>query len=55
MKVISINQFMDIEFKFCFVCGNKKFCQFYYNDHLYRVCSKCLKKNKVKSFFKGRP
>ena len=44
IKIISINEFMDREFKFCFVCGSKKYCQFYFNDHLYRVCAKCLNK-----------
>jgi len=51
IKVISINEFLDIEFKFCFVCGVKKYNQFYFNDHLYRVCNLCLKKKIVMEFF----
>jgi len=51
-KTIKINEFLDIEFKLCFVCGNKKYSEFYVNNHLYRVCTKCLKKQKTIQFFK---
>lgn len=51
IKVISINEFMSIEFKMCFVCGLKKYHQFYFNKYLYRVCFKCMKKNNVRKFF----
>jgi len=51
IKIISLNDFLDIEFKFCFVCGLKKYNQFYFRDHIYRVCNLCLKKNKVRKFF----
>ena len=51
-RTVSINEFLDIEFKLCFVCGNKKYCEFYVDDHLYRVCANCLKKQKTIQFFK---
>lgn len=51
---ISLNQFIDVEFKSCFVCGGKKYCEFYVNDHIYRICAKCLKKKKISNFFAKR-
>jgi len=53
LKVISLNEFMN-EFKSCFVCGDEKYCEFYSNDHIYRICSKCLKKKKIINFFARR-
>ena len=53
-KIIGLNEFLDIEFKVCFVCGDKKYNQFYFDDHIYRICAKCLKKRKVRSFFRER-
>jgi len=39
-------------FKICFCCGNEKYCEFYYNNHQYRVCALCLKKDDIIEFFK---
>jgi len=39
------------EFQMCFVCGNTKYREFYYNDTIYRVCFNCLKRPNVKEFF----
>ena len=52
IKCISLNQFLDIEFKFCFVCSNKKYCQFYVKNYLFRLCTNCLRKKEVKSFLR---
>lgn len=43
---------LEICFKSCFVCGNKKYEEFYDEGNLYRICKKCLKKRKVKTFFR---
>lgn len=52
IKVIGINEFLnDPVFKNCFVCGDKKYCEFHFHEHIYRVCSACLKKENVKHFF----
>ena len=50
MKVINLNTFLDIEFKFCWACGKSKYNQFYLDGHLYRICAKCLKKPKIAEF-----
>jgi uncharacterized membrane protein len=46
MRVISLNGFLEKEFKFCYICGNKKYNEFYINGRLYRICDNCLKTNK---------
>ncbi len=52
MKTIDLNGFLQDEvFKNCFVCGNKKYCEFYFNESIYRVCAICLKKPDVMNFF----
>ena len=56
MNSLTLNQLFLVEpiFDNCFVCGDKRYCQFYVNGHLYRVCAFCLKKDNVKGFFKGK-
>ncbi len=54
MRVISLNEFMDLEFQFCFKCGSKKYCQFYANNAIYRVCNDCIKKQDIIDFFNGK-
>jgi hypothetical protein len=44
----------DPIFQNCFVCGHEKFCEFFNQGHLYRICSPCLKTEKVKNFFVKR-
>ena len=52
-KCLSLNELFLIEpiFWNCFVCGDKRYCEFYFQNHLYRVCVICLKKENVKEFF----
>jgi len=52
IRRITLNQFLEIEVTCCFVCGNKKYIEFYKNDHLFRICSACLKLPKVKEHLK---
>ncbi len=54
IKIITLNQFLDIECKSCFVCGYEKYNEFYFKDSLYRICGKCLKKDNIIQFFKER-
>ncbi len=51
MEVVSLNQFLEKEIKLCFVCGSKKYQEFYINNHFYRVCKRCLKKKNVSTFY----
>ena len=50
---MNLNDFLknDPIFYNCFVCGDKRYCEFYFNKNIYRVCAKCLKTKKVKGFF----
>ena len=52
---VSLNEFLDKEFKFCFVCGSTVYEEFYKNGHVYRICSKCLDTEIVVKFIKGLP
>lgn len=45
IKCISLNEFLEIEMNFCFVCGKKEYAQIYIQNHLYRICKECLKTN----------
>ena len=51
MQFISLNQFLDKEFRFCFVCGLDDYDEFHFNGHLYRVCRTCMLKDDVSRFF----
>jgi hypothetical protein len=46
MKTISLNTFLEREFKFCWVCGAKEYNEFYIGGCLYRVCWECIKTNR---------
>ena len=52
MNKISISELLKTEAYWCFVCGNKKYREFYFRGHIYRVCFNCLKTRIVKDFFK---
>ena len=51
MTESSWSKFVKQAFEKCFVCGYPKFCEFYHNENIYRVCADCLKKPNVKEFF----
>ena len=54
MEKFTINKFLGKEIKSCFVCGNKNYQRFFIEDHLYQVCTKCLRKDKVRLFFNDK-
>jgi hypothetical protein len=53
IETIGLNDFLKQEFDFCFCCGRKDFyIEFTLAKAFYRVCPDCLRKSKVKAFFK---
>ncbi len=52
VRIISLKEFLIKEFVFCFSCGGEDFIEFEVGGYFYRVCDECLKKSKVKRFFK---
>ena len=52
MESITFQQFLNAEFRCCFVCGDLKYCQTKINGAIYRFCAKCLKKAKTKNFIR---
>ena len=51
LQVMNLNQFLEKEFRFCFRCGSKKYCQFEHHGHMYRLCYKCYKSKSMQKFF----
>lgn len=54
LEIITVNDLFLREsiFKCCFTCGNKEeYCEFYFMDHLYRLCDECLDKPIIRKFF----
>ncbi len=53
LEIISTNDLFLREpiFNCCFSCGENKYCEFYFMDHLYRLCDECLEKPIIRKFF----
>lgn len=53
LEIISMNDLFLTEpiFKCCFTCSIEDYYEFYFMDHLYRLCDQCLNKPVIRKFF----